>query len=106
MRFYAQSGEDANFNLNYGYYVVASLHADYEGWPCTNAYESLEFDENLWLARVGNLTSSPYFWIISDSEFNWHNGVDGTKYIGSGGSGFHRYESNGQGPIIWVSGNH
>ncbi len=101
MRFYAQSGEDRNYNPTYGYYVVATLHRDSEGIGCTNMYESFESDEDWWLDRIrDNLGSdTDYNWSISDNDVNWGNGVTGTVPIPHD---THLYQSDGLGPVVTI----
>ena len=71
MRFYAQSGEDRNYQLDLGVlYLWRTLHADKEErsrWPwsgdCDALYWSWELVEDWWVDRIeDNLTGSPYHW--------------------------------------------
>ena len=110
MRLYANDGQ--SYNRDLGYYVVASVHQDYEGWHCTNKYRSREVDEQFWYDRIDdNLTyPSEYNWKLIDNGFNWRNGVSGTVDIDddadpSDEEEKHGYESDGWGPTVSVPGD-
>ena len=107
MRFYAQSGEDRNYNSTWEYYIVTTLHADKEErswWPwseeCDPEYWSWEMDENWWVDRIEyNLTASPYNWIVTGDDIYWNAGITGIQDIGGGN---HSYSSDDYGPYIEV----
>lgn len=102
MRFYAKG--DQHYNSTYGYYLVASNHQDYEGVFCQNKFRSTETTEDFWVNRIKDHLGSrtQYDWDVSDSATIWRNGVAGYVDIGGGN---HKYQSNGLGPEVDVSGN-
>ena len=104
MRFYANTDNDRSYNNDLGYYVVASLHRDNEGWPCENEYASFEEDEDWWFERIDdNLDDSPYDWDPQNNITNWRNDVTGVVSIGGvndDGDPTHRYESDGWGVVV------
>ena len=101
MRVYATGDNDRNYNQTYGYYVVATIHKDFEGLGCDFEFESLESDEDWWVDRIrDNLGSdTEYDWTVYDSSLNWGNGVDGVQEIGNGS---HSYESDGWGVRVRI----
>ena len=101
MRVYAQTGEDHNYDPDFGNYVVASNHVDKEDPPrwywCDERFRSVESDETVWRNRIsGYLTGSPYQWSIG-SDFNWNNWGYGNLTQGN-----HQYGSDGYGRVINV----
>lgn len=99
MRVYATSG-DYNYNLDYGYYVVASTHRDHEShFLCDDQYFSTESNEDWWVARIrDNLGSNTdYNWTVYDEAFNWKNSVTGFPEISPNDSDDHWYQSDGWG---------
>ena len=57
MRFYAQSGEDRNYNATWEYYIVATLHVDYHkrgllSTGCDPYFWIWESDEDWWVDRI------------------------------------------------------
>ncbi len=92
MRFYAQSGEDRNYNSTWEYYVVATLHNDYHRrrpWHnCDRYFYSWELDEDWWVDRIeDNLTASPYNWTVDDDDIYWNAGISGTQDISYAATG-------------------
>ena len=92
MRFYAQSGEDRNYNSTWEYYIVATLHVDKEErsrWPwsenCDPLYWSWELDEDWWVDRIeDSLTGSPYNWTVDDDDIYWNAGITGIRTLEGG----------------------
>ena len=100
MRFYAQSGEDRNYNSTWEYYIVASLHYEDHGWNCEDKFWSWELDEDWWIDRIeDNLTGSPYNWTIDEEDIYWNAGISGIQDIGGGN---HSYSSDDYGPYVEV----
>lgn len=102
MRFYANDVNDYNYNDDWGYWLVASNHRDYEftgGWGgCSSKYYSRETDEDFWNSRIitFNGLQSPS-WSINTNTMALVNAetgrwADTTHYV----------ESNGYGSIVWV----
>ena len=98
MRVYANY--DVNYNATLGYYVVATIHQDFEGISCDNEFMSYESDEDWWVDRIrDNLgTSTDYDWVVTDNATNWRNNVSGYKKIGD----VHWYQSDGWGPEVFI----
>ena len=98
MRLYAI--EDQNYNPTLGYYVVASIHQDYEGFSCDNEFESFESDEDWWIDRIeDNLgEDTDYDWEVTDNATSWRNNVIGKAPIGD----VHTYESDGWGAEVFI----
>ena len=105
MRFYAQSGEDRNYNATWEYYIVATLHVDYHkrgllSPDCDPYFFSWELDEDWWVDRIeDNLTGSPYNWTVDDDDIYWNAGITGVQDIGGGN---HSYNSDDYGPYVEV----
>ena len=104
MRFYAQSGEDQNYNSTWDYYIVATLHYEYHSrywWDsCEPVFWSWELDEDWWVDRIeDNLTASPYNWAVTGDSIYWNAGVSGYPDIGGGN---HSYQSDDYGPYVEV----
>ena len=98
MRLYAK--DDRNYNDTLGYYIVASIHQDYEGLACDDEFESYESDEDWWIDRTeDNLgTDTDYDWEVTDNATSWRNNVTGAPKIGPA----HCYQSDGWGAEIFI----
>ena len=100
MRFYAQSGEDRNYNVQWEYYIVASVHHEDHGWGCPDYFWSWELDEDWWVSRINSyLTADPYNWTVTDNDIYWNAGVSSIQDIGGGN---HSYGSDDHGPYVEV----
>jgi len=103
MRLYANPANvypyDRNWNSTWGYYLMASVHKDYEGgstYSCTTYY-SAEGEEGWWIQRIqNNLTS----WSLVSNGQNWIN-ADAGHWDTVGGK-LHWTQSNGYGSYVWV----
>ena len=106
MRIYAQSGEDHNYDVWIGNYVIASNHVDqenkYSPWDCDELYRSRETDEQAWRDRITNsLSSAPYNWAIEQSINLYNRSGPNAETVDIGG-GTHEYQSDGLGTLISV----
>lgn len=100
MRLYANSDKDKNYNATYKFYVVASIHRDYEWNNCRMKFTGLESDEDKWIKRIkDNLVNTTYNWTIQEENFNWKNSA-AKGYIGVGTS--HQYHSDGMGSTVTI----
>ena len=103
MRFYA-NGADAWYSPTWGYYIVSSLHWDYEKtnpWPwggCTAFYYSTETNENFWNNRVITMNEliSPD-WVINTNTLCFAN-PETARWVDAN----HYVASNGWGSIVYV----
>lgn len=102
MRLYAKN--DRHYNSVLGYYVVASVHRDYEGFHCSWWFSSRETHEDTWINRIENNLGSntEYNWTVADNVTSWRNGVSEETDIGGGN---HAYVSDGWGPHVTVPGD-
>lgn len=96
MRVYANDVNDWNYNDDWGYWVVATVHRDYEDpgvftWECTGDYESTESDESFWSARIAAVDTwdmlhtypTASFWMMN----NENGQMDASHYLESNGWG-------------------
>ena len=103
MRIYGNSG--VNYNPSLGYYVVASIHRDFEGEPlCDNMFSSRESHEDTWISRIENNLgpTTDYDWEVTDDETSWRNILNPGDDIGGGN---HFYHSDGWGVVVDVPGD-
>ena len=108
LRVYANGSGGRQYNQEYGYYVIASSHKDHESFwnrfrSCNNKYSSLEYHEDWLIDRVEDHLGSGtrYKWVVDDNALTWGNDVNWVIDIGGG---IHKYQSDGRGPVIKVTG--
>jgi hypothetical protein len=58
MRLYVRTSSDSNYNIQWGYYVIATNHRDFENGACSPQYHSYESDESDWNGRLNAVVSS------------------------------------------------
>ncbi|MFN0093802.1 MAG: hypothetical protein ACKVVT_03360 [Dehalococcoidia bacterium] len=99
MRLYARSSTDKNHNSEWGYYVFASVHKDWEGGSggsCTQ-YFSAEGEEGWWVLRILNNLPA---WTVHSNSYWWSNPDSGHWDTYQGHQ--HWTESNGWAAYVWV----
>jgi hypothetical protein len=90
MRLYARPSYDRMYSYSLSYYIVASVHLDFEfPYGCTNHYFAEEIEEQWWVNRI-NSHLWQYGWWANYGTSNWSNyefgrWMDNTHYIQSDG---------------------
>lgn len=69
IRVYAIYPADRNYDPAIGYYVLASVHKDYEGPSCTDVYYSAEGEQGWWDSRSAGISG----WSTTSNNYWWNN---------------------------------
>ncbi|OAI40453.1 hypothetical protein AYO38_01145 [bacterium SCGC AG-212-C10] len=69
IRVYALSSADRNYDPNLGYYVLGTVHKDYEGSGCDDSYYSAEGEQGWWDSRFAGISG----WTNHANTSYWSN---------------------------------
>ncbi len=86
IRVYALSSTDRNWDPELGYYILGSVHKDYEGGECDDLFYSAEGEQGWWDTRIAGISG----WTVHANISYWSNfenarWADSTHWVHSDG---------------------